>query len=137
MYILFPNVWNIFQILISTYILFLTHNILIFPIESIHTIFILKFYYMVSCKHPHLYLKGSGRSSQETSIPCSCQQILLGISNCGSVWWLHIDRLGQSLDDLSFSLCSTLFFLSFFFFLPFKHCLLPHNNSFHQNIDGI
>jgi hypothetical protein len=39
---------------------------------------------MVGCKHPHLYWSGSARASQETAIPGSCQQLLLGISN--SVW---------------------------------------------------
>jgi len=33
---------------------------------------------MFGCVHPHLYF---GRASWETAIPCSCQQVLLGISN--------------------------------------------------------
>jgi hypothetical protein len=36
--------------------------------------------WMVICKHSHVYWSGSGRASQETSIPGSCQQGLLGIS---------------------------------------------------------
>jgi hypothetical protein len=36
---------------------------------------------MVGCKHPCLYLPGSGRASQETAISGSCQQVLLGIHN--------------------------------------------------------
>jgi hypothetical protein len=45
---------------------------------------------MVVCKHPHLYLSGSGRASQETAISGSCQQTLLGINNSVWVWWLHM-----------------------------------------------
>ena len=39
---------------------------------------------MVGCEHPHLYLSGSGRASQETAISGSRQHGLLGIQN--SVW---------------------------------------------------
>jgi hypothetical protein len=39
---------------------------------------------MVGYEHLHLYWLGSGRASQGTPIPSSCQQALLGISN--SVW---------------------------------------------------
>ena len=39
---------------------------------------------MLGCVHPHLYWSGSGRASQDTAIPGSCQQALLCISN--SVW---------------------------------------------------
>ena len=40
---------------------------------------------MVGCKHPPLYLSGSGRASQETAISGSSQHALLGIHN--SVWF--------------------------------------------------
>ena len=60
---------------------------------------------MVGYEHPHLYWSGTGRASQETAILGSCQQALLGISNSIWVWCLQV---GQSLDGLSFSLCSTL-----------------------------
>jgi hypothetical protein len=40
----------------------------------------------VGCKHPPLYLSGSGRASQETAISGSCQQVLVGIHNCVWVW---------------------------------------------------
>ena len=59
---------------------------------------------MVGYEHLPLYLSGSGRASQETSITASCQQSLLGIHD--NVWvypWVK-----QSLDGLSFSVCSTL-----------------------------
>jgi len=36
---------------------------------------------MVGCKHPRLYLSGSGRASRETAIVGSCQHALLGIWN--------------------------------------------------------
>jgi hypothetical protein len=39
---------------------------------------------MVGCKHPPLYLKGSGRADQEAAISGSFQYALLGIHN--SVW---------------------------------------------------
>ena len=39
---------------------------------------------MDGCEHPLLYLSGTGRASQETAIPGSCQQALVGIHN--SVW---------------------------------------------------
>jgi hypothetical protein len=64
---------------------------------------------MIGCKHPPLHMLGSGRASQETAIPGSCQQALLGISNSDWVWWLHRNpQVGQSLDGLYFSFCSTL-----------------------------
>ena len=34
---------------------------------------------MDDCEHPHLYLLGTGRASQETTISDSCQQALVGI----------------------------------------------------------
>jgi hypothetical protein len=66
---------------------------------------------MNSCEHPFLYLAGTGIVSQETAISGSSQQVLVGIHNSVWVWWLHmgwITQVGQSLDGLSFSLCSTL-----------------------------
>jgi len=45
---------------------------------------------MVGCEHPPLYLSGSGRASQETSIPGSYQHALLGICNSVLVWWLYM-----------------------------------------------
>jgi hypothetical protein len=39
---------------------------------------------MAGCEHPHLYLSGTGRASQETAISGFCQQAYLGIHN--SVW---------------------------------------------------
>jgi hypothetical protein len=67
---------------------------------------------MVGCEHPHLYWSGSGRAFEETAVSSSYQQAFLGISN--SVWVLvsacGMDpQVGQSLDGLSFSLCSTLY----------------------------
>jgi hypothetical protein len=49
----------------------------------------------ISCEHLHLCWSGSGRSSQGTAIPGSCQQVLLGISNsvwfwCLQMWWVPI-----------------------------------------------
>jgi hypothetical protein len=62
---------------------------------------------MVGCEHPHLYWSGSGRISQETAISGFCKQEILVISN--SVWiWCLDPKVGQSLDGLSFILCSTL-----------------------------
>jgi len=63
------------------------------------------------CEHQLEYWLGSGRASQQTAVPFSCQQALLGISNivcvcCLQMGW--IPRWKQSLDGLSFSLCSTL-----------------------------
>jgi len=69
---------------------------------------------MAGYKHPHLYLSGSDRASQETAISSSCQQTLLGIHNSVWVWWLYVHgmdpQVGQSLHGLSSSLCSTLCF---------------------------
>jgi hypothetical protein len=65
---------------------------------------------MVGWEHLPLCLSGSGRASQETDRSGFCQHALLGIQN--SVWdgWLYeMDpQVGQSLNGLSFSLCSTL-----------------------------
>jgi len=66
---------------------------------------------MFGCEHGTLYLSDSGRVSQETAISGSCHHALLGIHN--SVWVLVTvygmdPQVGQSLDRLSFSLCSTL-----------------------------
>jgi hypothetical protein len=45
---------------------------------------------MVGFKHPYLYWSGSGRASQKTAIPGSCQQVLLSISNSAWVWCLNM-----------------------------------------------
>jgi hypothetical protein len=45
---------------------------------------------MVDCKHLHLYWSSSGRDSQKTAIPGSCQQVLLAISNSVWVWCLQM-----------------------------------------------
>jgi hypothetical protein len=76
---------------------------------------------MVGCKHPPLYLSGSGRASQETAILGSCQQVLPSIHNSVWVWCLYmgwIPQVGQSLDGLSFSLCSTLHISSCEYLFP-------------------
>lgn len=44
----------------------------------------------VGSKHPPLYLSGSGRASQETTISGSCQHALLGILSSIWVWRLHM-----------------------------------------------
>ena len=38
------------------------------------------------CKHPLLYLSGTGRASQGTAISGSCQQALIGLHNSVWVW---------------------------------------------------
>jgi hypothetical protein len=69
---------------------------------------------MVGYEYLHLNWSGAGRTSQETAIPGSCQQVLLGISNMGFVSADGMDSyVRQSLDDPSFSLSSI--FLSLFF----------------------
>ena len=45
---------------------------------------------MIGCKHPPLYLSGSGKDSQETAISGSCQHALLGIHNSVWVWCLYM-----------------------------------------------
>ena len=45
---------------------------------------------MDDCEHPLLYLSGTGRASQETAIPGSSQQALVGIHNSGWFWWLFM-----------------------------------------------
>jgi hypothetical protein len=45
---------------------------------------------MDGCKHPLLYLSGTGRASQETTISGYCQQALVGIHNSVWVWWLYM-----------------------------------------------
>ena len=42
---------------------------------------------IVGCKHPPLYLSGSGRASQETVISGFHQQALPSIHNSIQVWW--------------------------------------------------
>jgi len=48
----------------------------------------LKLSQMGGCEHPHLYLSSSGRASQGTAIPGSCQQVLLGIILPFGVGWI-------------------------------------------------
>jgi hypothetical protein len=50
---------------------------------------------MVACSHPHLYLAGSGRTSQKTAITGSCQQALLGMCNCVWVWCLYMGWISR------------------------------------------
>jgi hypothetical protein len=57
---------------------------------------------VIGCDTPHQYWSGSGRTSQEIAVSGFCQQALLGIINSALVW---CPQVGQSLDDLSFSLC--------------------------------
>jgi hypothetical protein len=45
---------------------------------------------MDGCKHPLLYLSGTGRDSQETFISGSSQQAFVGICNSVWVWWLFM-----------------------------------------------
>ena len=45
---------------------------------------------MVGWEHLPLYLSGSGRASQETTISGCCQHALLGIYNSVCVWWLYM-----------------------------------------------
>jgi hypothetical protein len=76
---------------------------------------------MLGCECLHLYWSGAGRASQETAIPGSCQQALLGISNSVEVWCLQmgwISRWG--------SVCSFLQSLLHFFVLVFP---LDRNSS--------
>jgi hypothetical protein len=78
---------------------------------------------MVGCKHQSLYLSGSDKTSQETAISGSCQhytswnpQYCLGL-----VTVYEIDpKARQSLECLSFSLCSIVCFhiSSHEYFLP-------------------
>jgi hypothetical protein len=51
----------------------------------------LVFYPMDGCKHPLLYLSGTGRVSQETTILGSRQQALIGIHNSVRFWWLYME----------------------------------------------
>jgi hypothetical protein len=44
----------------------------------------------VGFKHQHLYWSGTGRASQGTTVPGSCQQALPGISNNVWVWCLQM-----------------------------------------------
>jgi hypothetical protein len=46
--------------------------------------------WMVGFEHLPLYLSGSGRASQETTMSGSFQQELVGIHNSVWVWWLNI-----------------------------------------------
>jgi hypothetical protein len=45
---------------------------------------------IVGSEHQHLYWSGSGKTSQGTAIPGSCQQARFGISNCVRLWYLQV-----------------------------------------------
>ena len=45
---------------------------------------------MDDCEHPLLYLPDTGKAPQETAIPGSCQQVLVGISHSVWIWWLFM-----------------------------------------------
>jgi hypothetical protein len=45
---------------------------------------------MEGCEHPLLYLSGTGRVSQETTLPSSYQLALVGIVHSVWVWWLFM-----------------------------------------------
>jgi hypothetical protein len=45
---------------------------------------------MIGCEYLHLYWSGAGGTSQETAIPGSCQQVLIGVSNSVGVWYLQM-----------------------------------------------
>jgi hypothetical protein len=47
------------------------------------------------CKHPLLYLPGTGIATQETAISGSCQQNLSGICNSVCAWWLYIGWISR------------------------------------------
>ena len=91
---------------------------------------------MVLCKRLPLDLPDSERSSQDILIIDSCQQALLRICNCV---WVLVSMYGmdlqvrQSLDGLSFSLCSTLCLCisSYDYFAPPYYGLkYPHFGQF-------
>ena len=46
------------------------------------------FHPIPDCEHPLLYLRGTGKSSQETAISGSFQQNLASVCNSVCVWWL-------------------------------------------------
>ena len=48
---------------------------------------------MDDCEHPLLYLAGTGKSSQETTISGYCQHALVGICHSVWVWWLFMGRI--------------------------------------------
>jgi len=61
---------------------------------------------MVGCEHLPLYLSNSGQASQEAPVSMHflASAILSGFGDCIRDW---IPQVWQSLDSLSFSLCST------------------------------
>jgi hypothetical protein len=64
---------------------------------------------MVISEYLHLYWSGAGRTSQGTTTPGSCQQVLSGISNSVDVWCLQkewIPFLVWSMVGLSISFIS-------------------------------
>jgi hypothetical protein len=75
------------------------------------------------CKHPLLYLPGTGRASEEIAISGSCQQNLAGIYNSVWVWWLYMGWIpgwGPPLYGTSFHLSSKLCLCNSFhgYFVP-------------------
>jgi hypothetical protein len=50
---------------------------------------------MVGWEHPHLYWLVSVRASQETAIPGSYQQALLGISSSVCIWCLQMGWISR------------------------------------------
>jgi hypothetical protein len=74
---------------------------------------------MDDCEHPLLYLPGTGRVSQETAIPCSCQRVLVGIcllsgfgDICNSInkYFIPHSKKEQSIHILVFLLLEFLVF---------------------------
>ena len=63
---------------------------------------------MVGCEHPPLYLKDTGRTSHKTAMLGFHYQALPRIHNSIHIWLLYMGWIPRSLDDFSFSLCSTL-----------------------------
>jgi hypothetical protein len=82
----------------------------------------LMFRSMVGCEHSPLYLSGTSRDSKDIAITGS----YLSLSTCWHPQWSlclepvygMVLLVGQSLDCLSFSLCSTLFFSSHDYLVP-------------------
>ena len=56
---------------------------------------------MVGCEYWPLYLSGSSRTSQETTISGSCQQALLGIHTIAWVWILRWENLWMAFPSIS------------------------------------
>jgi hypothetical protein len=76
---------------------------------------------MVCCKHPSLYLSGSGRASQESAISDFHQQALPSIHNSIWVWWRYKNG---SLDGPSFHHSSKLCLCN-----SFHGCFVPNSKK--------